>query len=80
MEWFDVVMVWAPCRLQGCQEAQILLRVWPSLTIAVRRAATRGGKVGKSSSKEPEAARAFVTYLMSQAAIAVVKAKGMSPG
>ena len=42
-------MVWAPCRLQGCQEALILLRLWPSLTIAVRRAAMRGGIVGKSS-------------------------------
>ncbi len=33
-----------------------------------------------ANSKEPEAARAFVAYLMSQPAIAVIKAKGMSPG
>ncbi len=33
-----------------------------------------------ANSKEPEAAKAFVTYLTSQAAIAMIKAKGMNPG
>ena len=33
-----------------------------------------------TNSKEPEAAKAFVTYLRSPAATAVIKAKGMSPG
>ncbi len=33
-----------------------------------------------ANSKEPEAAKAFVTYLMSQAAIAMIKAKGMNLG
>jgi molybdate transport system substrate-binding protein len=33
-----------------------------------------------ANSKEPEAANAFVTYLMSPAAIAVIRAKGMNPG
>jgi molybdate transport system substrate-binding protein len=33
-----------------------------------------------ANSKEPEAAKAFVTYLRSQAAIAMIKAKGMNPG
>ena len=32
-----------------------------------------------SNSKEFEAAKAFVTYLMSPPAIAVIKAKGMNP-
>ncbi len=32
------------------------------------------------SSKEPEAAKAFVAYLLSPPAIAVIKAKGMNPG
>jgi molybdate transport system substrate-binding protein len=33
-----------------------------------------------ANSKEPEAANAFGTYLMSPAAIAVIRAKGMGPG
>jgi molybdate transport system substrate-binding protein len=33
-----------------------------------------------SNSKAPEAAKAFVAYLMSPPAIAVIKAKGMNPG
>jgi molybdate transport system substrate-binding protein len=33
-----------------------------------------------ANSREPEAANAFVAYLMSPAAIAVIKAKGMNPG
>jgi molybdate transport system substrate-binding protein len=33
-----------------------------------------------ASSKEPEAAKALVAYLMSPSAIAVIKAKGMNPG
>ena len=33
-----------------------------------------------TNSKEPEAAKAFVTYLRSPAATTVIKAKGMSPG
>jgi molybdate transport system substrate-binding protein len=32
------------------------------------------------SSKEPEAAKAFVTYLLSAPSVAVFKAKGMNPG
>jgi len=33
-----------------------------------------------SNSNEPQAAKAFVAYLMSLSAIAVIKAKGMNPG
>jgi len=33
-----------------------------------------------TNSKEPEAAKAFVAYLMSPPAIVVIKAKGMNPG
>ena len=33
-----------------------------------------------ANSKEPEVAKAFVAYLMSAPAIAVIKAKGMNPG
>jgi molybdate transport system substrate-binding protein len=33
-----------------------------------------------AASKEPEAAKAFVAYLTSPPAIAVIKAKGMNPG
>ena len=49
MKWFDVVVVWARLSLAGCQEAEILLRIWASLRIAVQRAAMGGGIVGKSS-------------------------------
>ena len=45
----------------------------------VQRETVYGAGVA-ANSKEPEAAKAFVTYLMSQAAIAVIKAKGMNPG
>ena len=33
-----------------------------------------------TNSKEPEAAKAFVAYLMGPSAIAVIRAKGMTPG
>jgi molybdate transport system substrate-binding protein len=33
-----------------------------------------------ASSREPDAAKTFVTYLLSPAAIAVIRAKGMTPG
>jgi molybdate transport system substrate-binding protein len=33
-----------------------------------------------ANSKEPEAAKALITYLLSPAAMAVIKAKGMNPG
>jgi ABC-type Fe3+ transport system substrate-binding protein len=33
-----------------------------------------------ASSREPEAAKALVAYLMSPSAIAVIKSKGMNPG
>ncbi len=45
----------------------------------VQREVVYGVGVG-TNSKEPEAANAFVTYLMSPAAIDVIRAKGMTPG
>ena len=74
-------MISLPMDLTACPVVGTF-RTWPSgplNEIAAQFGRASGHKI-VANSKEPEAAKAFVTYLMSQAAIAVIKAKGMSPG